>query len=177
MKTSTIIIVFTCLFSVATFAGSPSSAKSATTNNHVYAETGFSTLLPLYLEIKDALVASNSTAAAAKAAAFMQAAEAVDTKSLTKTQLDAFNMLKAKLVLDARHISETKELSHQREHFAAFSLNMWKLVKAGNPSSSALYQQYCPMKKTYWISAGKAIKNPYYGSAMLTCGEVTASLN
>jgi hypothetical protein len=32
------------------------------------------------------------------------------------------------------------------------------------------------MKKAYWLSPDKAIKNPYYGSAMLTCGKVTETI-
>jgi len=28
------------------------------------------------------------------------------------------------------------------------------------------------MKKEYWISADSTVKNPYYGSQMLTCGTV-----
>jgi hypothetical protein len=35
---------------------------------------------------------------------------------------------------------------------------------------------YCPMKKSNWLSNEKTVKNPYYGSAMLTCGEVTGTI-
>jgi hypothetical protein len=28
------------------------------------------------------------------------------------------------------------------------------------------------MKKAYWLSRGKEIENPYYGSAMLSCGKI-----
>jgi hypothetical protein len=31
---------------------------------------------------------------------------------------------------------------------------------------------YCPMVKKSWIQKDDAIKNPYYGSAMSTCGEI-----
>ena len=30
----------------------------------------------------------------------------------------------------------------------------------------------CPMAKARWIQKGSAIKNPYYGNKMLTCGEI-----
>ncbi|RYF87461.1 MAG: DUF3347 domain-containing protein, partial [Chitinophagaceae bacterium] len=40
-------------------------------------------------------------------------------------------------------------------------------------SSQPIYLQYCPMKKASWLSSEKQIRNPYYGSSMLTCGEVT----
>jgi hypothetical protein len=29
------------------------------------------------------------------------------------------------------------------------------------------------MKKASWLSSEKTIKNPYFGSAMLSCGELT----
>jgi len=33
------------------------------------------------------------------------------------------------------------------------------------------------MKKAVWLSNEKAIKNPYYGSQMLTCGKVVETIN
>ena len=41
--------------------------------------------------------------------------------------------------------------------------------------NETIYYQFCPMARNgagaYWLSAVKEIKNPYYGEAMLTCGE------
>jgi Protein of unknown function (DUF3347). len=33
------------------------------------------------------------------------------------------------------------------------------------------------MKKANWLSSEKEIKNPYYGSTMLTCGSVVDTIN
>ncbi|MGY4386382.1 hypothetical protein ACVWYN_003435 [Pedobacter sp. UYP24] len=33
------------------------------------------------------------------------------------------------------------------------------------------------MKKSSWLSSEKAVKNPYFGSAMLACGSVQETLN
>jgi hypothetical protein len=33
------------------------------------------------------------------------------------------------------------------------------------------------MKKSYWLSADEAIKNPYYGNMMLTCGKVSETIS
>ena len=30
---------------------------------------------------------------------------------------------------------------------------------------------YCPMTKKQWLQKGNKVSNPYYGKAMLTCGE------
>jgi RND family efflux transporter MFP subunit len=36
---------------------------------------------------------------------------------------------------------------------------------------------YCPMKKATWLQRGEQIANPYYGSAMLDCGDVRKKLD
>ena len=42
------------------------------------------------------------------------------------------------------------------------------------------YRQFCPMalgnKGAYWLSDKKPIRNPYFGDAMLTCGETKETL-
>lgn len=39
-----------------------------------------------------------------------------------------------------------------------------------------IYEQYCPMydsdRGATWLSLNEEIKNPYFGSKMLKCGEV-----
>lgn len=126
-------------------------------------------LLSLYYNIKDALVAGNSTIAASKADAFSKAAHSVDYKVISEGNIST-------LVKDAGMISASKDLKKQREYFANFSTNMIAVAKAVKLSEQPVYQQYCPMKKASWLSNEKAIKNPYYGSAMLTCGEVTETI-
>jgi hypothetical protein len=54
---------------------------------------------------------------------------------------------------------------------------MFELVKGLMLHTTTLYEQYCPMKKATWLSETAAIKNPYYGSQMLTCGKTTETLN
>jgi hypothetical protein len=83
--------------------------------------------------------------------------------------------LQQKLISDAEQIAATKDVKRQRERFNDFSNNMFVLAKAIK-LSEPVYQQYCPMKKTYWLSSEAAIKNPYYGNQMLTCGNVSATI-
>jgi hypothetical protein len=81
------------------------------------------------------------------------------------------------LLKDATPISETKDIKVQREHFTNLSNNMASLAKSVKLTTEPIYQAYCPMKKANWLSNDKAIKNPYYGSAMLTCGKVVETIN
>lgn len=135
------------------------------------------TLLSSYYEIKNDLIKSNSADAAAHAGEFLKAINAVDRKELPAADMSAFMPLQEKLAFDTRHIAESKDIAHQREHFASFSANFFKLAKAVKLTDQAVYYAYCPMKKSYWLSAEAAIKNPYYGSQMLTCGKVAETLN
>jgi hypothetical protein len=138
--------------------------------------SSLSQLLSLYYDVKNALVNSDAATASAKSGELLKAINSVDSGSLSQTERNAFSSLHYKLEYDARHISETKELSHQREHFANLSLNMYALAKAAKLSAQPVYEQYCPMKKAYWLSSEAAIKNPYYGNDMLICGEVKDTL-
>jgi hypothetical protein len=80
------------------------------------------------------------------------------------------------LLKDAGKIVESNDLAKQREVFSNFSDNLIAVAKAVKLSDKEIYLQYCPMKKASWLSSEKAIKNPYYGSSMLTCGTVKETL-
>ncbi|WDF55603.1 DUF3347 domain-containing protein [Mucilaginibacter sp. KACC 22063] len=126
-------------------------------------------VLTAYYGVKNALINSNAATANAKAKEFQSAVSALTADQLAEAQKD-------KLLFDARHIGESNDIAHQREHFAKLSENMYALVKAGKFNSAPVYRDYCPMKKSYWLSESAAIKNPYYGNQMLTCGEVKETL-
>ena len=133
-------------------------------------------LLPIYLEIKNALVNNDANLASAKAADFSKALESVDGRTLSAKESDAYVAVKEKLSADTKSIAEAKDLGKQRGSFSTLSLNMWELAKSVKLSGEPLYQQFCPMKKTTWISNEPAIKNPYYGKQMLTCGKVNNTI-
>ncbi|RWY48357.1 DUF3347 domain-containing protein [Mucilaginibacter gilvus] len=139
--------------------------------------TSLTPLLASYYDIKDALIKSNSADAATHAGDFLKAVNGVDMKSLAAADMSTFMAAQERLAFDVRHISESKDIAHQREHFANFSANFFKLAKAVKLTDKPVYYAYCPMKKSYWLSSEDAIKNPYYGSQMLTCGKVTETLN
>lgn len=128
-----------------------------------------SQLLSNYYALKDALVAGNSNQAVSHAESFLKTAQGIDSKAGGKGNINT-------LVKDAGKISGTKDLKKQREYFANFSTNMATFAKAVKLSDQPVYQAYCPMKKASWLTSEKVIKNPYYGSSMLTCGEITSTI-
>ncbi len=124
-----------------------------------------SPLLTAYFSLRDALVSGSFTTAADFADSFVRILSVATSDARPEN-------VTAALLKDAQAISAAKDLKVQRDKFVSLSSNMLILAKQSSLSPNEVYQQYCPMKKASWLSNSKAIKNPYYGSAMLTCGTV-----
>ena len=130
-----------------------------------------------YLGVKNALSAGNGALAETKAKELLDALSADPAKGLKPDQQKLLNSYLDKLKFDSRHISETTAVDHQREHFASLSKNMYVVLKGLKMNNSTLYEQYCPMKKAYWLSETPSIKNPYYNDKMMaTCGSTKETL-
>lgn len=114
-----------------------------------------------YINAKTALVNSDSKTAEKAISTFYEAIKS-DDNFAQKAQLQKATEKLTKAGND---------LEKQRATFNEVSTIMWKLVKDSDKVSQSYYQ-YCPMKKAYWLSNEKDIKNPYYGSSMLTCGKI-----
>ena len=128
-----------------------------------------SQILNAYFKLKDALVGSNANGAAAYAGDLVNAINSNSVELVNESSRTA-------LIKDAVAISQSKDIKLQREKFADLSGNMVELAKTVKLSADPVYLQYCPMKKASWLSSVQAIKNPYYGNAMLTCGTVKETL-
>ena len=133
----------------------------------VFAQNVGSPALVAYYGMKDALVAGNSAKAAESAETLVKSLN-VENK-LTEAE-------KGSLTKSAGLIARSNDLKVQRETFAPLSTQVIDLVKKKSIAADEAYVQYCPMKKASWLSSETAIKNPYYGSAMLTCGSVKETL-
>lgn len=127
-----------------------------------------------YLQLKDALVADNTKAAAEAGKQLAVAFEEFDTTDFDAEQQQELNEIIEDAHEHAEHIAES-DIAHQREHFEILSQDIADMV-AITGAAKTLYQQYCPMynnnKGGMWLSANKEIKNPYFGAQMLNCGEV-----
>ena len=127
-----------------------------------------------YLELKNALVADNTDAAASSGKKIVSDFKAIDVKSYSEEEQKELNDIIEDAVEHAEHIAESA-MDHQREHFEILSKDVADLI-AITGTSKKLFQAYCPMfndgKGAIWLSEFKEIKNPYYGSKMLTCGTV-----
>ncbi len=129
-----------------------------------------------YLVLKNALVADNDRAAANAGKQLFANLNKVDMKTIPANKHKEFMDIFENAKENAEHIGDNAgKIDHQREHLASLSKDVSDLIALFG-TTQKLYQDYCPMyndgKGAVWISEAKVIKNPYYGSQMLTCGSV-----
>jgi len=172
MKKSLIALatVFTLLFTT-----NNSIANNTTKTTEIIEAGQLQSVYDAYFTVKDALIKSDSKLTSAKAATLLTAITAVKMDKLKSNEHTVWMKVVKKLTADAKTISSTTDLKKQRETFKSLSKNTYDLLKVSNPAQP-VYKQYCPMADADWLSKEKAVKNPYYGSSMLTCGNVVETI-
>ncbi len=139
-------------------------------------QTSVNKLLVNYYAVKNALIADDGKTANSQAGELVKTLANVPMKKMNEEQHKVFMSLSDKIKTDAERISKNTEIKKQRGYFNDLSNNVFALVKGLKANDKPVYQQYCPMAKGYWLSDNAAVKNPYYGKSMLTCGKVTETL-
>lgn len=136
-------------------------------------------ILTDYFGLKDALVADDSKKAAQTGSKLAASLKAFDKSNYTAENQKELADIIADATEHAEHISKSP-IDHQREHFETLSQDMIDLI-AITGTQKKLYQDFCPMynnnKGAQWLSTTKEIKNPYYGSKILTCGSIQKEIN
>ena len=128
-----------------------------------------------YYNIKNALVESNVKNTSTAANELIQSLNGVNMKLLEGEAHDSWMIIQPAILKGAQGISSTTDIEQQRKDFELLSNNLIEAVELFGVMSDVAYRAYCPMafddKGAYWLSEIKDIKNPYFGSAMLSCGE------
>ncbi|MCE7056045.1 efflux RND transporter periplasmic adaptor subunit [Algoriphagus sp. AGSA1] len=77
-------------------------------------------------------------------------------------------------------ISSQEKLEEIRKSFGSISDEMLGLAENFKPLTTKIYVQHCPMADSNrgadWLSLEEKVVNPYFGNAMLTCGEVIKTI-
>ena len=132
-----------------------------------------------YFAVKDALVKTDGNTASTKATSLLSAINAVKMETLKTDEHTVWMKVLKNIKEDAEHIADTKDAKHQRDHFDTLSKNIYDLIKVSKQETPTYYQ-FCPManngKGANWLSKENVVKNPYYGSMMLSCGKVTETI-
>ena len=145
-------------------------------NINVKFQKQLNTLYDKYLLLKNALVDSDSERAINEATVMIDGLTNVD---MTLLKGDAHRLWMNGLIKFQEalaDIQETNNLETHRKAFVKLSDVLYKSIKLfGIDNSKEIYYQYCPMaidnQGAYWLSEVEEINNPYFGEAMLRCGE------
>ena len=134
-----------------------------------------SEIIDNYLAIKNALVQDDSKSAANSGKRLSESAKIFDVSEYEGDTLVEVKEILEVIIEHGEHISYS-DIGHQREHFEIMTTDFVDLIVIAG-TDRTLHQQFCPMyddgKGGIWLSESDEIKNPLYGSKMLTCGSVT----
>ncbi|RKS55068.1 Cu(I)/Ag(I) efflux system membrane fusion protein [Gillisia mitskevichiae] len=140
----------------------------------------FEPILSDYLEFKDALVADDFSSAKKLVIILDKRVKMLKTSELKEESAKIWGTFQKELIKSTQSMISSNDLQEMRNNFDELSETTIGMVNSFKLTSKELFVLHCPMansnKGAFWLSESSDVKNPYYGSAMLTCGEVKSTL-
>lgn len=137
-------------------------------------------LLSTYYNLKDAFVNDKADLATSEARNLLISLGKVNMSLLKGDAHKYWMMQQEKIQAKSKKLVNTNKIEDQRILFNDISNALKNSLKAFGTVSLS-YEQFCPMandkKGAYWLSPYKAIRNPYFGSSMMKCGETKDSIS
>ena len=129
-----------------------------------------------YIKLKDALLKDDSKKVIIKSKRLLGNLSKVDMKLLKDKEAHGHWMsLEKEIKASATSISSTSNIESQRNHFKHLSSHLISTIQTFGINEK-VFVEFCPMvddnNGAYWLSREEKVINPYFGGAMLTCGEV-----
>ncbi|MCH8524476.1 MAG: efflux RND transporter periplasmic adaptor subunit [Balneolales bacterium] len=137
--------------------------------------SGFAGVLDAYMEVKDALVASDAQASARAARVLRDRVAGLDEGSLRGEAQMAWLGQREALRRQMIEWLRSDDIEHQRTQLYAVSRSLFETATTFG-IEGVVYQQFCPMAfndtGATWLAREQQIRNPYLPETMLGCGEV-----
>lgn len=129
-----------------------------------------------YFQLKDALVASDGARAKQAASALDDAIHSVAMEKLDHAAHMVWMKAMEQLMEPTHAMAKTTDIAAQRKQFASLTAPLLELARSA--PQGTIYVDHCPMYEggADWLSLDKPIRNPFYGSMMLSCGSVKEAL-
>lgn len=132
--------------------------------------------LTAYYDVKNALATDKKDLAIEKVKVLSAKVNAVNHKDLPADQHKVFMEQAAIIKSKAAQLAGSNDIKTQRKAFEGISYAMIKTLKGLKFNSKTVYVQHCPMAKASWLNEKENIENPYYGSMMFDCGDVSETI-
>jgi len=140
------------------------------------AEKALTAIFNSYFDLKDMLTEDDLDQSKKEIKNLSKALSQVSMSLFTGNTHTAWMKYSNELKRNINQSKEAEQLDQLRESFITISNTMIQLNEVFQPLNLTVYVQHCPMannnKGADWLSKEKEIKNPYFGSDMLTCGEI-----
>tara|TARA_R110002096_G_scaffold118759_1_gene257109 strand:- start:1760 stop:3538 length:1779 start_codon:yes stop_codon:yes gene_type:complete len=156
----------------------PVSSKKTTISED--AKKSLQPLFDNYFKLKIALASDDFEKAKASGVAMNNSLGKIDMNLFKGDAHSLWMQQSTALKTVLQHIEHLGNIKAIREKFISISNSMIALAESFDPLPTPIYVQYCPMadsnKGADWLSKEKEILNPYFGEAMLSCGETTKTI-
>jgi len=142
-------------------------------------EIDFSGLLPYYMDLQEAFVATDLQKAKSnsKKLANYISSELISTNELKESKHE--QQIESLLSL-SKGIDNDSDIEKARKKFSNISVLLIDIMDDTKSFDDELYVLKCPMAtvgdSAVWLSKNKKVLNPYYGDEMLNCGFVKREL-
>lgn len=138
------------------------------------------TVYDSYIQVKDALAEDNVAVARDFSEVLLKKVNNLALKELETTEAKAAGEPIIRTLFEStKNLAETRTIAGQREVFQRVSLQLATAIKLFGINEE-VFNLHCPMANNdngaYWLSTSKHVLNPYFGAAMLKCGEVKDSI-
>lgn len=153
--------------------------KTTTQTEEAIDLTALEAVYEIYFEVKDELVQTEAATTSAKAKQLKIALDKVKMGELQHDVHTVWMKVMNDLKSNTDKIANATDIEKQRASFISLSENMYQLMKVSK-TEEPIYFQHCPManngKGANWLSKEIQVKNPYYGSKMMSCGKTIETI-
>jgi len=144
------------------------------------AKTKLNPLFNQYLAWKNALVQDNLSESQKSAEMMLNELNKINLGLFEGEAHNKMVKFHSALQNNMPHVTHLNNIEKVRDVFRHVSINMIEITNTFKPFTKTLYVQHCPMaddnKGADWLSTEQEIRNPYFGSSMLKCGEIIQTI-
>jgi len=155
------------------------SLKKASIDNN--AKAALQPIVSEYFKLNQALASDDFKTAKNSSIQLLKKVNAINMSLFKEEAHNLWMNYQKSIKKELEHAEHYTTLEEIRKVDLLLSNTLIDLVHSFKLNNEVFYVLHCPMannnKGADWLSNSKDIKNPFYGKAMLTCGEVKETIN
>ncbi len=132
-------------------------------------------IVEAYFALQLALAGDDLPKSKASATALSNSLE-IEIDSLSQEAADAYRTVRGQLADSLKSLQEAEDIKAARVPFEPASHSVDELVRRFGTHKLPVYVAHCPMafsnRGANWLQGNEDLLNPYFGDAMLRCGEI-----